>query len=63
MTTEYNVGVQLDDERNGLLSFRDRTTWRTKRIATRHAQEYTEAHGARAWVQDADMPLDPRNAL
>ena len=64
MTTEYNVGVQLDGEnRNGLLSFRDRTTWKTKRIAARHAKEYTAAHGDLTWVQDADLPLDQRNAL
>lgn len=64
MTTEYNVGVQLDGgKRNGLLTFRDRSTWKTKRIAARHAQEYSEAQGACTLVQDADMPLDPRNAL
>lgn len=36
----------------GYLEHRGRSEWRTKRVAEKHAREYTEMHGRVAYVQE-----------
>lgn len=35
------------------LSYRDKTEWKTKRTAEKHAREYKARHMRDAWVQEA----------
>ena len=47
----FYVMVELSDGRRGLLSVKDRTHWKTKRTAQKHAKEYAKRWGLGAVVE------------
>lgn len=50
-----DTGEKLDDGliKYGILSVGDRTEWKTKRIAERHARDYKADHLRDAWVEES----------
>lgn len=56
MTTgkTYEVIVSLEDGKGySRLCYRDRTEWKTKRTAEKHAREFKASHLRDAWVSEA----------
>ena len=55
----YEVIIAIDDKGQtggpyySRLSVRDRTQWKTRRIAEKHAREFKGTHLRDAWVQEA----------
>jgi len=49
----YNVWVDTESHGYILLSVNDRTEWKTKRIAEKHAREWKAENMRDSWVSEA----------
>lgn len=47
---KYSVKITHPDGKYSYLRFRDRTAW-SKRIAAKHAREFTEKHGLKSEIE------------